>query len=83
MTGDGTVSSYYETTHEVEVWRTDVDGGGFETWDYLGHYGWSAPLGLWLWEKSVDVVTLTIADRRHIDAAKPTGSPVVRVEVEA
>lgn len=83
MTSDGTKESYYETSHEVDVWRTDVDGKGKETFEHLGIYAWSTPQGSWKWEKSPYVETLTIADHRAVEAAEPTGSPVVPLDVKA
>lgn len=87
MTGDVTITAqYYETSYDLDVWRTTVRPGGNQLMskssDLLGHYGWDAPRGKWQWWKSVDVETLTAADLRHIKAAEPAGDPVVRLKVK-
>ncbi len=88
MTGDGTV--YWEAHPEVAVTRVTLLAGDAKRFKYLGNWEWDEPSRKWFFAYAeVDEDNcekpgfLDDADRRAIEVAEPTDSPVVRLEVDS
>jgi len=89
MTGEGAAKQgHYETSCDVDVWfvtgRPPGEHLGWWFWD--GDFeppGWFFSYAMNDENDNVVLGAYTDADHRAIAAAKPTGSPVVRLEVTA
>jgi hypothetical protein len=91
MTGDGTEEQeHYETSYDLEVWKWFRAPDGNMAAMHFGLWQWGCfKMGednRWRWVPVPDLAevygTLSDADRRAIEAAKPTGGPVVRLDVK-
>lgn len=80
MTGDGTTTWDAHEYYSRDVSRLETFSDGRQIRTYLG--SWNMSVDGWFFGRADVNERFTAADIREIEARKPTGYPVVRLDVK-